>query len=272
MSIVWTDGELAEAAALLSSERLAEFLRIAVTERDAVEIHQLCLSVAGALTPVVGLLEIALRNAICRELREAFGVPDWLTNPPPPFAWKGDEIEKLKQGSAHARRAVYTKMTGAEKRALDALAFPSGPPRSISHEARSKARQKVIQASTGQLIAQLTLFFWKRLFSADYEDTLWKRRLRRLFPNKSLSRGIVASHLETLYQARNRVAHHEPILGVRLVAVLEAVDFMAQEFGSKGPDGQTVVGKMISSYREALNVEADRVMRHVQKFALPPSD
>ena len=130
MSIVWTDGELAEAAALLSSERLAEFLRIAGTERDAVEIHQLCLSVAGALTPVVGLLEIALRNAICRELREAFGVPDWLTNPPPPFAWKGDEKEKLKQGSAHARRAVYTKMTGAEKRALDALAFPSGPPRS----------------------------------------------------------------------------------------------------------------------------------------------
>lgn len=269
MSIVWSDGELTEAVDLLSSERLADFIRIARTESEAVALHQLCLSVAAALTPVVGLLEITLRNAVCRELRAAFGVSDWLLNPPAPFSWKGDELAKLKQGLAQARRAAYSKLTQAERRALDSFVNLDERAVPLSHEVRSKGRQNFIEVSSGQLVAQLTLFFWKRLFSADYEDTLWKRRLRRLFPNKAVTRAMVASHLEVLYQARNRIAHHEPVLGSRLDAVLNAIDFIAHEFGVRGPDGLTVVGKMLTSYRSDLEDDVRRLSERLQKLRWP---
>ena len=90
MSTSLSDQEILRAASLLSSDRLAAFVKITGTERAAFEVHQQMMTVAAALMPVTGLIEIALRNAICDRLGQMFGVPNWnygdtpLNSPLPP--------------------------------------------------------------------------------------------------------------------------------------------------------------------------------------------
>lgn len=106
------------------------------------------------------------------------------------------------------------------------------------------------------MITQLTMYFWKRLFSRDYEQTLWKPALRRIFPNKAIDRSAVAIQLERIHQSRNRVAHHEPVYGDRLVDTLSAVDFLASNLGATGSDGCTALHKVLRSERAALEDRA----------------
>ena len=176
----------------------------------------------------------------------------------------------MKNAGRLARRAAYAKLSQADKRRLDALAFPHGVPPGLTHEAHSKGRQKVVAITQGQLIAQLTLFFWKRLFSPDYEATLWKPSLRRLFPNKAVSRAQIAANLENLYQTRNRIAHHEPVMDARLASVLAAVDFLALNFTMRTPTEDGILAKMTETDRAALKNEAATLAALLATFTVPP--
>lgn len=270
MSKGLSDQEIAQVASWLSSERLAAFVRVAGTDRDAFELHQQMMDVAGALMPVVGVIEITLRNAICDRLRQHFGTPDWLNNPPAPFVWRGEELDALRRAVRQGQRAEYAKKSNPEKRALDALAFPQGVPPNLSHEDRSKARQRVIPITTGQQIAQLTILFWKRLFSADYEATLWARSLKHLFPNKALGRGQIAVELEALYQARNRIAHHEPLYGARLSQTLGAIDFLTHNFETRIAGPEALLAKTVEPARERLQEEADKLVLMLSRYNVTP--
>lgn len=256
------------AASLLSGDRLAALIHITGTERDAFEVHQQMMAVAAALMPVTGLIEIALRNAICDRLRQMFGTPDWLNKPPAPFVWRGEESSSLGRAIRQGQRAEYAKKSNAEKKALEATAYPNGVPANASHEDRAKARQRAIQINAGQQIAQLTIHFWKRLFSSDYEATLWDRSLKRLFPNKRLTRAEVATQLEAIYQARNRIAHHEPLYGPRLDNTLLAIDFIAESFGEKTRNPDAILCKMIGAQRLALQKEADALAAMLAAFTV----
>lgn len=266
--MVLNDDEVGEVARLISHERLAAFVAIAGTERDALELHHQMMLLQGALAPIMGIIEIALRNAICERLRQMFDAPDWLLNPPAPFTWRGEETDALKRAVRHARRSAYTKKSSADKKALDGLAYPNGVPVNVSHEMRVKRRQDAIPVTFGQVIAQLTLYFWKRLFSSDYEARLWQRSLKRLFPDKSLRRGGVGEQLEVLYQARNRLAHHEPIYGARLTRLIAAIEFIAKQFGEAGADGKTVLARMIEPHRPALDEQARQFQAMIDKFTV----
>ncbi len=257
-----------EIAALISSERLGKFLAITGTERDALTLHLRAMQTAAALMPVTGLIEIALRNAACERLRVHFNVPDWLSNPPRPFRWKGSEANNIKKGIGQAQKAAYAKKGQADKRALDVIAYPNGIPAGISHERRSKARQKVLQITAGDLISQLTMFFWKRLFSSDYEATLWKPSLKKLFPNKTLDRSEIAGHLEVIYVARNRIAHHEPVMGQRLQDTLGSIDFISANFASNEPTADNALTKLLAPYRNVLAREADELSDLLGRFTL----
>jgi hypothetical protein len=255
MSRQLTDDEVRLAARLLSSERLSAFVRITGTDRDAIELHNHAMMFAATLMPIIGMIEVVLRNAVCERLNLTFAHPDWLNNPSRAFKWKGAEADVIQTAARAAQRAAYSKLTQVEKRNLDNIAFPAGLT-GISHKKRSKGRQKVITISKAQHIAQLTLFFWKRLLSRDYEETLWKQSLKRLFPNKALSRGQIANHLEVIYQTRNRIAHHEPIMGARCSRALSAVEFLALNFNAKTSSEDGILAKMTAPYRTTLAQEA----------------
>lgn len=115
---------------------------------------------------------------------------------------------------------------------MDAFAFPQGVPVGATHDKKSKARITMFDVSHGQIVAQTTIYFWKRLYSKDYE-VLWDRCLKKAFPNKSIQRNEVSRNLEKVYMVRNRVAHHEPVYRMRLDDVMDALFFLRNSLGCR---------------------------------------
>ena len=241
-----SDADVPVVVQLLSEERLKHLINLTDCPRAAIRLHQESLSLGAALMNVMGVIEIALRNSICQNLEQHFGAHDWLLNPPSPFAWKEPEQSKALAALDNARRAEYSKLTQAEKTALDALAFPNGRPEVLAHLQRSKKRRRYIDVTHGKVVAELTLYFWKRLYGPDYEQTLWRTTLKKTFPNKSLKRADVAEQLERVYQARNRLAHHEPVLHKRFEDTMRGVHFVIENLGIAKPGGETALARLLA--------------------------
>lgn len=262
-----SEPELATIAALLSSERLGPFERLAGSLRGAVVLHQQMLRLGTSLMTITAVVEIALRNAVSAQLTDHFRTADWLRTPPSPFKWDNELRAKITQAEASARRTAYAKMTSDERQQLDKRAFCGGTaPPGLAHEHVLKARHRVISVSVGQLLVQLTMYFWKRLFSSSYEHTLWRPALKHVFPDKSVSRALVAHHLEALYQTRNRIAHHEPVYGHRLEEAEAAVEFVARGLHRGGTKGATPLQKLLQTELAELRMRTETANR---LFAAP---
>jgi hypothetical protein len=65
----------------------------------------------------------------------------------------------------------------------------------------------------GKLISELNLGFWTGLTAGKYQPTMWVPCLSSAFPNTRLGRKQVHAALSDIKGLRNRVAHHERILG-----------------------------------------------------------
>jgi hypothetical protein len=254
MSRFLTAGDADHISDFLSAPRLQTFVSLTKSglREDAIELHQATMSLGIAVMAVTGLIEVSLRNAACKQFDVMFGRPDWLRKPPQALQWQDLEGRSIRRAQKQARRAAYSKMTGPQKAALDALAFPDGKPLGMSHEDVAARRQAIINVADSPVVAQLTMHFWKRLFSDQYEAMLWKRGLRKTFPNKKLSRADVASQLEVIYEMRNRLAHHEPVYGSRLEAVLEAISFVSTYLGNRDPNVVSPFAKLIMPQRDIL--------------------
>jgi hypothetical protein len=160
---------------------------------------------------MIALLELSLRNATNTRLSHDFGDADWLVEGKKTLPLKTDEQRHISKAISQARKAAYAKLSYPEKSKLDERAFPKGIPHGMKHARIVKARQALFDVSHGQIIAQTTRAFWKRLYSGEYENTLWRPSLKRVFPDKSLKRSEISTALEHIYATRNRVAHHEPV-------------------------------------------------------------
>jgi len=264
--------ELQTLVTLLSKERLANLLTLTGSESAAIELHQQTLALNASLMNVTGVIEIALRNAVCENLSHRFGVTDWLVRPPTPFAWKEKEAGNVKKAVDGAKRAVYSKLTQAAKGALDASAFPSGVPHGLSHQARSKHRRTQIPVSHGKVVAELTLYFWKKLYGPDYEQSLWQPSLKKTFPDKTLSRADIAVPLETIYQARNRLAHHEPVLHKRLADTIQAIEFVVQRLGVSKPSATTPLARLVEEDLAIVRRRADELHARLDAFRTASRD
>lgn len=254
------DADIAELTKLLSPERLGRLYRLTGNSRAAIEFHQKTLSLGADLMAIIAVIEIALRNSICENLGQHFGQPGWLLNPSLSFHWKESERAKIEQALDSARRAEYSKLSQIDKHALDGPAFPNGRPAHLPHTRRSKLRRAHIQVTDGKIIAELSFYIWKRLCSPDYEHTLWKPTLKRVFPNKRVKRADVADNLEILYQVRNRLAHHEPVLHNRFVEATTAVKYIAQHLGARNPSEHNPLFRLIVD--DILAVEAKAATLH----------
>lgn len=255
MSRNLTPEDITAIKALISEERLGTFRAITHSDDDAIELHQASMMLSSSLMSVTGMLEIAIRNAVCHQIQQDYSIVDFLRTPPSGLNWHSLEQKKIAEAEAQARRAAYSKLEAADKDALDAVAFPQGVPPNIKHSNLARKRQSTIPVSVGQVISQLTIFFWKRLFSEQYEPTLWKRSLKKVFPNKTVYRAKIADHLEVFYQIRNRLAHHEPVYGSRLQRIVEAIDFLSQNLGCRRPNPESPIAKFVLPHREHLDAQ-----------------
>jgi hypothetical protein len=257
--------DVQELTSLLSRERLKALIDLTNSEAVAIELHQSTLKMGAELMKIIATVEIALRNAVTENLSLHFGVVNFLQQPPVAFSWKDIEKQKITSAVDSAKRAEYAKLSQAEKALLDNLAYPQGRPANTSHLKRAKDRRKLIVVSEGKVIAELTLYFWKRLYGSEYEQTLWRTTLKRTFPHKKLARAIIASQLEVIYQSRNRLAHHEPVMHKRFADTIAAIKLVTEQLGATDlgeetplvrllQDDMAIVNALEAELRERLDV------------------
>jgi hypothetical protein len=259
MSITLTTSEIGVIRKMPSEERLNALSKLTGDEVVAIELHQSTLQLSGQLMTIIATLEIAIRNSVYNNLSHHFAVTGWLSEPPVPFQWKETEKSHIERAIDSAKRAEYSKLSQVEKVHLDVLAFPKGRPSNISHLKRVKERRKYLAITDGKVIAELTMYFWKRLYGPEYEQSLWRPSLKRTFPDKKITRAQIAIQLETIYQVRNRLAHHEPVLHKRFADALLAIKFVAEHLEEKTANTDSALAKLIATEVTHAQSKADKL-------------
>lgn len=84
--------------------------------------------------------------------------------------------------------------------------------------------------STGKVIADLKFAFWVSMFTLRHEPRLWQPYIKLEFPNAPAAMTVQQLRIriytvsDTVRQLRNRIAHHEPIFDLDLIAVYETIE------------------------------------------------
>ncbi len=131
---------------------------------------------AGAMMPMLSVLEISLRNGIHRRMCARYQRPDW---------W-----EALARDPAFARHT--SEVAGAKDKLQRRAEFPT----------------------PDKIVAEMAFGFWSSLFNGGFAAIVWKD-LRQTFPHcpKALrQRQTISSALNQMRDLRNRVFHHEPLI------------------------------------------------------------
>lgn len=161
---------------LFSTERLRKFYAAYPTDDSKALAHYQCnILISEAFYPCLSVLEVALRNAINRQLTTFFGTSEWYSH----FSTTA--------GLSTLLPAVNTAQKHITKRG------------------------ELINAP--KIVAELSLGFWVTLFNIEYELILWKP-LRKAFPNMpkaTRQRKNVSAPLNNFRLIRNRIFHNEPI-------------------------------------------------------------
>lgn len=209
----------------LSSPRFAVYLNAAGNDRDAaLALYERNARLGSALSHDLAHLEIGLRNAYDGALTEHLELPrHWTACGDQVFA---PVLRTRKRGS----RGKVTVDINARTRA------------SLDRAIREAGGRK---APPGKVIAQLTFGFWRYLTSAAHEVTLWRPALHHAYP-AGTSRSDVDARIGRLHELRNRVAHHEPLLGLDApslhVDLLEIATLLSPQLGSYVAESSTVPG------------------------------
>jgi len=249
--------EIDHLANFISAERLDKLLRLTGDLEVAIQIHQDTLALNSQLIKIVATIEIALRNTIYTNIMHHFEAANWLQQPPVTLTLGDGDRKKIIMALDSAKRSEYAKKSQAEKAVLKAKVFPNGKPKDFKPFKYVQKKRENIPVSDGKITAELTFAFWKRLYSAEYEHQLWRTTLKRTFPNKNLKRAQVSAQLEIVYQMRNRLAHHEPVVGDRFHKLIGAIEFVLQELNTKASRPPHPLEKLLAAdVQQAINLQS----------------
>lgn len=157
----------------VSVPRLTTYLRWSQNNlRRAIELYAWNIRAAAALYPVLHVNEVTLRNAIDRALASQFG-PQW------PYP------------DGFARN-----LPAAERQTF------------LASRSKVERGRGVARASSGDVVAAQSYWFWVMLLNARFEERIWSREFRRSFPHapEGVSRATVHSGAESIRRLRNRIA------------------------------------------------------------------
>lgn len=159
---------------VISTERFHPYISQNPSLGEALEVYCKNLEITGDLARWVSFTEVAIRNAICQQLSTHFGAVENIFDSLEPFL--------TKEGKTTLKSA------------------------------RSKLSKAGRIPSAGRLVTELPFGFWKYLFTATYEATLWTPSLRHAFPNIPVqSRSLAFDSVKHIADLRNRLAHNEPV-------------------------------------------------------------
>lgn len=177
---------------LLSVPRLSTYTAACGGDvKAAIELYQWNLEVSSALFTAIHYFEVALRNTIDVRLTKDFG------------------------GSQSWFDAATTPLsTGGKSKVREAKGHVTAAGHQVTH---------------GRVVAELSLGFWWTLFAESYNRALWAPSLRQAFPRARRDR--LHSEIDQIRLLRNRIAHHEPLIGhdlhaeyTRILQTAEQID------------------------------------------------
>jgi hypothetical protein len=167
--------------AALSPERFARYVNWAGGDRTrALELYSLNTKLSESLYTPLQALELALRNRIHAVMSEAFS-ERW---------FESEEIVSI----ANQRKQIAQAKVELERDKTGSSTIP------------------------GKFVAAVSFSFWTAMLSPDYE-TLWRSHLNAIASKaegKGYARKYFSRPLGRIRTLRNRIAHHEPILGWKL--------------------------------------------------------
>ena len=248
MSTEFDEADVDELIYFLSTEQMINVCRLTDDKADALSLYQEYLRLASTVMPVVNIIEVSVRNAAHELLAGEIGNSDWLLEPAA-FAWKKEDKQKLKAAINMARRSIYSFLKGPDKTHLDRRAVEArtgDDPQ--QRRIRIIDRRKQIRPTKSHVKKELTFSFWKRLFSKAYEKSLWNTCLYQMFPDRGVSRKLVATKLEKIYIVRNKVAHHEPLYLSDMFAFIKAVKFISKHLTLNFSPGLTPLEKLLQPF------------------------
>jgi hypothetical protein len=196
--------EIARIEAALSAERFATYLRAAGRDRDrAVRLYLWNIDLATTLYFPLQITEVVSRNAIHLRLSLLFG-KYWPTS-----------------------TAFHATLNAQGKKTL----------------MKAHRRAGGFAAPVGKIIAELPFDFWAGLTNPRHERDIWQSGASAVFraaPNNS-TRADIHDRLYPLKSLRNRIGHHEPLIGY---------------------DSSTLYGEMLIIIRWSCPTTADWVRSH----------
>jgi hypothetical protein len=182
--------DIAKHELLFSKARLSRYITACKGDTNkAIELYKYNIQASQALYPVISVLEIALRNAIDRQLLNFFKDDNWLITQRNQFANHPNMVYKDNKGNINPDYFFSEKLTKAEK----------------------KLRYRGIPVTQGKLLAELTFGFWVKFFDSSSIKILKGAPLQALVNKPSVKLALVHSHLNSIVALRNRISHSEPI-------------------------------------------------------------
>ena len=180
---------------LLSEARFARYLsRYSGDRRLALRLYAWNLSACSALWGPIGVLEVAVRNAVHDKLVERTGRGDW---------WEDTRVHLCR----NERDAINSAVAALQRRGTP---VPSS--------------DQVVAATSFGLWVGLTGAGVPRDRALSYETTLWQPRLQHAFPRRGdRRRKYIHAKLDAIRLLRNRIAHHEPIYRAPLLALYDDI-------------------------------------------------
>jgi hypothetical protein len=182
----------------LSPPRFARYLQAAGGDRArALALYEWNAGLGAAMLHDLAHLEVALRNAYDRAGSAA---------------WSGPGHWLVQGGTTLFAPLLRTKRTGGGRRRIDV----NKKQRELLEAAIRAAGGPA--APPGKVVAELMFAFWRYLTSSAHEKTVRVPFLFRAFP-PGTARVDVDAKLGRLHELRNRVAHHEPLLGLNVATL-----------------------------------------------------
>lgn len=161
------------------------------SKRKAIRLYKANLKVAQAFHPLLGLLEVVLRNRLNEVLTTHFGDPDWIIN--------------QKTGFMSDSSLIFTHKRTGRITTNDFLK------REIS-KAEKRLRKTGLGISSGKVLAEQTLGFWTDLFEVHHYRILKGTPIRIFnYLPPGYGRKEIIEDLTRIRRFRNRINHNEPI-------------------------------------------------------------
>lgn len=176
----------------LSSSRIDRY-KISTGNRltKSVKLYKANLKISQSFHPILGILEVVLRNKISIILSGYFVDPDWIIN--------------QKTGFMIDPSLTYRDRRTGRMVTNDYL-------KTSIEKSENRFRRIRIPATSGKIIADQTLGFWTNLFELSHYRILRGRPIQ-IFNHlpSGIGRIQVCDRLNKIREFRNRINHNEPI-------------------------------------------------------------